>query len=190
MTFSSISFQISTLEISQLQNGLSSLLFIIPSYISFRESKNIFWNISNFMLIFSSFLCNVFTENNYFLYFDYFVIICISSSYTNNYNFLVSIPIEYLLHQRITFTKNIAVIQGITEFVKKNETTHNIIIIIVSLIASIFYCMKNQQTFFPEHLLFRMKWIWHVCICIILCMSAYTAAAEPPPLPPLIDCCE
>lgn len=62
-------------------NGSSSLLFIISTIKAFYVSKLITWKISNFLLIFASFLCNATEYNPILLLIDYFAIYLICISY-------------------------------------------------------------------------------------------------------------
>jgi len=65
---------------ASILDGLSSFIFIISAYKSYYTS-NLYWKIANSILILSSFLCNIYKSNVYFLFFDYLVIYAISTTY-------------------------------------------------------------------------------------------------------------
>jgi hypothetical protein len=142
-------------------------LYFFVNFFSFSHSLNsIIWKTSNILLIISSFLCNSYLgENIYFLYFDYFVIICISSSYANNYIFFIFIFLEYLIRKKISITKNISVLSAIIK-----SGNNNYFIYYISLIAFIAYYMKNLYSSYTN-IAIQITWIWHICITIILSIS-------------------
>jgi hypothetical protein len=91
---------------------MSSLLFIISTYKSFY-TNNIYWKLSNLCLIGSSFCCNVYNNNIYFLLLDYSIIFVISLIYILNSQSQCDKtlhPMPDQSHNRETFTKHIGII--------------------------------------------------------------------------------
>jgi hypothetical protein len=77
-------------------DGLSSFVFTISAYKSYY-TPNFYWKLTNTTLILSSFLCNMYKTNIYFLLFDYAVIYAISTTYIIFQN-IPSSPSPYNVH--------------------------------------------------------------------------------------------
>jgi hypothetical protein len=65
--------------------GLSSLLFIFPTFKAFLYSQSIFWKLSNLFLIPISFLCNAMEYKNPYLVLDYLCIFLVGISYIQHF---------------------------------------------------------------------------------------------------------
>ena len=64
--------------------GVSSFLFIIPTYKALICSNNLLWKLSNFGLIFASYCYNSSNDNPHYLFMDHLMIVCCCLSYIKN----------------------------------------------------------------------------------------------------------
>ena len=190
--------------------GLSSFLFMIPSYLSMMtynsyyvnpsiyflsipvSINNFLWKTLNIALVVSSFLCNSQIDNVYFLYFDYITITCISSSYINNYIFVLLLPIEYWITKQIVYSKNLSVISAIAIYGRQNHYIYAIsVVAFLAYFLTNWYhqnrnraicptiCPTKYLTIYPTKYLticptIYLTWLWYICITVILSLSTAT----------------
>ncbi len=167
-----------------LINGSSSLLFIIPTIKAFYSSQLICWKLSNFFLIFASFLCNANEYKKPFLFIDYFAILLVSISYINyiyiNLLYMLLLVYEYKKNKSLENIKNIAfvtaVIKGGVYTYIYVDLFHLVIFISNALSAIIIYIIRYQY-----HLQNNKKYniiltyLFHISIISILYISSITA---------------
>ena len=165
-------------------NGSSSLLFIISTIKAFYVSKLITWKISNFLLIFASFLCNATEYNPILLLIDYFAIYLICISYINNLyiNTLYSLLLiyEYKNYNSIENTKNVAFLHAIGKSLMYTylyvDKFHYYIIVTSSMSGMIIYktryfLLENNNQKYK----LLLTYMFHICIMNIIYVSSITA---------------
>lgn len=139
----------------------SSLLFIVSATSAWLYSKLFIYQLSNTILIGSSYLCNLYKNNKYLLIFDYMTILGICISYINNFNITIMTCISFiylLLYNciniidkliRKTFNKEIYIKQIIKYEINNilEEALFNTIDTIKNIIFIIALLKSNYNTF-------------------------------------------
>jgi len=164
--------------------GSSSLLFLISTIKAFYSSNLIAWKISNFLLIFASFLCNATDYKHTFLLMDYFAIFLVCTSYINNIYintlYFLMLIYEYKKHNSIENTKNIAFATAVGKSIMYTylyvDNIHFYVILTSSLSGIIIY--KTRYYFHLNNnkkYILPMTCLFHICTMNIMYVSSITA---------------
>lgn len=170
--------------VKYLIKGSSSLLFIISTIKAFYCSKLIMWKISNFFLIFASFLCNATDYLHVFLLMDYISIFLVCLSYINNFYinliYFLILAYEYYKYNSIENTKNIAFVNSIIKSIINTyynvDKFHFYIIITSTIFGIIIYKIRyyfHINNNYKYTLL--MTYLFHICTMNIMYITSITA---------------
>jgi hypothetical protein len=166
--------------------GLSSFLFIIPTYKAFITSNNLLWKLSNLGLIFASYFYNSSNNNLSYLFMDHLMICCCCLSYINQLSVTQIIVSHSLLEwnktNSIENSKNLSLFFVICKSCLKTYTYLHInyfyTISTCFLLATIIYFVRKYLYYYRNISLINyilLTYMLHICISTTLYISNMTA---------------
>ena len=164
--------------------GLSSFLFVISTYKAFICSKSLLWKLSNFGLIFASYLYNSSNNDPYYLFIDHLMICCCCLSYINYLpitQIIVSYSmLEYNKTNSIENSKNLSLLFVICKTCMNTYTYLPIeyfYIISSASFISFFVFIIRKYLYFKNISLFYyilLTYILHISVTVIMYISSMT----------------
>ena len=164
-----------------MYEGLSSLLFLIPTIHSFYIPTLFTWKVSNGLLVCASFGCNVSEFNPTLVLLDYLAIHFVSICYLNNLYvtavFTMLLFYEYYYYKTIETTKNISFLTSSIQSIVNTYTLNRKYcwLLCTSLVSgTILYFIRNYQYHRNQS---TIVWtgLFHVAVTHMLYISSFTA---------------
>ena len=165
--------------------GLSSFLFVIPTYNAFITSNNLLWKLSNFGLIFASYCYNSSNDDPYYLFMDHLMIACCCLSYINYLPITQIIVfgslLEYNKTNSIEHSKNLSLFCVICKSCINSYTylpiNYFYTIFTCSLLSTIIFYVRRYLYFRNVSLFYYilLTYMLHICMSTTLYISSMTA---------------